>query len=169
MAQLPKTANTKGNSEGREDYTPIPAGKLLVQIVKSEYKQNKNKNGSYLQLNWEVLNGKYKGRILYDRLNLENPNPIAVEIANKTLNSICKACNKIGVKDSEELHAIPIEITVSVKPATATNPASNEIKAYKPASNVVVEEEAPPMGVTNAVEETTESSKPATKLPWETE
>ena len=88
MARLQFAANTPENSEGLDDYTPIPAGDVIAQIIKSQYKETKKKDGNYLQLIWKVVMGKYKGRTLFDNLNLDNPNPIAVEIANKTLNSI---------------------------------------------------------------------------------
>lgn len=166
MARLPLSANTKENNEGLDDYTPIPAGDVLAYITKSEYKKTKAKTGTYLQLIWKVQSEKYRGRTLFDNLNLDNPNPIAVEIANKTLNSICKACDKIGVQDSEELHGILCKLTLSVSPATATQPASNNIKAYNKAS----EADAIPVDTEGAVQPN-KSAKPlvSKKLPWETD
>ena len=38
-------------------------------------------NGSYLQLEIEILEGQYKGRRLWDRLTLNHPNAVAVQIA----------------------------------------------------------------------------------------
>ena len=163
MARLPLTANTTENSAGLDDYSPIPAGTVIASIQSSGYKPTKAKTGNYLQLKWVVLMGKYKGRNLFDNLNLDNPNPIAVEIANKSLNSICKACNKVGVKDSEELHGIPVKLTLSVQPASSTQPASNDIKGYAPVT------------AEDAVQDTTPASAPnkavnapvTKKLPWE--
>lgn len=160
MAQLPLSFNTEDNKEGLDDYTPIPAGTVIAQITKSGYKQTKKKDGNYLQLVWKVVHGKYSGRTLFDNLNLDNPNPIAVEIANKCLNSICQACEKVGVQDSEELHGIPIELTISVTPASSTQPASNNIKSYKKYSGNVefVANEKTPVAKT---------STKTKKLPWE--
>ena len=161
MARLIQAANTGENKEQLDDFTPIPAGKYVAQIKKSEFKATKAKTGHYLKLEFSIIDGEYKGRKLWENLNLDNPNPVAVEIANKTLNTICQACNKSGVQDSEELHGIPILITVKVNPASALHPASNSIKFYEsidaaqqPKENVDTE--------TNAAEKT----KP-TKLPWE--
>jgi hypothetical protein len=160
VARLPLTANTEDNKEGLDDYTPIPAGPVIAQITTSGYKQTKAKTGNYLQLIWKVISGKYAGRTLFDNLNLDNPNPIAVEIANKSLNSICQACEKVGVQDSEELHGIPVELTLSVTPATSTQPASNNIKAYKKVD-----------GASALIADNTENrpgeTKPTKKLPWE--
>jgi len=162
MARLPLSANSQDNNEGLSDYTPIPAGDVLAYITKSEYKRTKAKTGNYLQLVWKVQSEKYRGRTLFDNLNLDNPNPIAVEIANKTLNSICKACDKIGVQDSEELHGILCKLTLAVSPATATQPASNDIKAYNKAS----EKDSIPVD-TEKSEQPSTKSVVSKKLPWE--
>ena len=37
--------------------------------------------GSYLNLTFEILDGNYKGRKVWSRLNLDNPNQQAVQIA----------------------------------------------------------------------------------------
>ena len=130
MAQLPWAANTEENAATLDDYSPIPSGRYPAMIVKSEYKKTKAGDGSYLQLNIKIHEGKHKGKMVFDRLNLNNPNPVAVEIANKALNTICQACGKVGVQDSEELHGIPMTVTVRFKPETAANPASNDITYY---------------------------------------
>ncbi len=132
MVQLPKAANTPENSEGLDDFTPVPANKYIAQITKSLYKATKKKDGHYLKLIFKILIGEYIGKTIIENLNLDNPNPIAVEIANKALNSICQATDQIGVEDSDLLHGIPIEINVKVNPASATNPASNSIIGYAP-------------------------------------
>lgn len=171
MAKLPLQFNTTQNSQGLDDYTPMPAGDYLCAISKSEYKVTKAKTGHYLQLIYKVLAGKFKGRTIFVNLNLDNPNAIAVEIANKALNSICQACQKVGVEDSAELHAIPHVLTLKVKAATSSNPASNEVTAYKPNTGEHVEMPVP----TDATGEAPSSgAAPQTggetvkkKLPWE--
>ena len=130
MAQLPQAYNVEGNNESLEDFSAIPAGDYTAMIKSSIYKQTKAKTGHYLELMWVVVGGPLRGKVLFDRLNLDNPNPVAVQIASKTLNSICKAAGVIGAQDSEELHGKPCTLTVSVKAATAAQPESNEIKAY---------------------------------------
>ena len=160
MATLPLKYNTPENKEGLDDYTPIAAGSYIAAVTKSTYKETKAKTGHYLQLIFKIIDGKNKGRMIFENLNLDNPNPIAVEIANKTLNSICQACNLVGVEDSTELHDIPVEITVKVTPATAMQPASNSITAFKAYSGEISQESPStpdPVGTPNA----------AKKLPWE--
>lgn len=167
MAKLPIKANTAENNEGLGDFTAIPAGKYPVVMYKSDYKETKAKTGHYLQCQLKVISGKHKGKVLFENLNLDNPNPVAVDIANKALNSICKACGKVGVQDSEELHNIPFYVTLSVVPATATQPSSNKVQAYtkiEEGTEFPAEEDAPSQ--TSAPED--ESAPPKSKkLPWE--
>ena len=72
-------------------YEPLPAGNYSAVIVESEEKPTKAMTGSYLQLGLEIVEGQYAGRKLIDRLNLNNPNQIAVDIAQRTLSAICHA------------------------------------------------------------------------------
>ena len=67
--------------EPTTDFDPIPAGKYLAVITESESKPNKAGTGSYLQLTFQVIEGEYKNRFLWARLNLDNPNQTAVKIA----------------------------------------------------------------------------------------
>lgn len=131
MPLLPQRANTADNKEGLDDRSPIPAGDYLMHIVKGEMKETKAKTGHRLVLQFKVLEGDKKGRVVFVGLNLDNPNPIAVEIANKELNSICQACGKEGVEDSDELLQIPMMCTVTIKEGDANWAPSNEIKSYK--------------------------------------
>lgn len=139
MPLLPTKANTEGNNETLGDRTPIPAGDYLAHIVKTEFKPTKAKTGHRLVCQFKILEGEKKGRVVFVGLNLDNPNPIAVEIATKELNSICSACGLEDVEDSDELLNIPMTISVTVKKGDAQWPASNEVSGYKAAEagNVV--------------------------------
>ena len=82
----------------------LPAGKYRAQIVESEMRVTKNGMGQFLWLMLDILEGEHKGRKIFDQLNLVNPNPTTVEIAQRTLSAICHATGKMHVSDSEELH-----------------------------------------------------------------
>jgi len=131
MAELPRQFNVEGNEDSLTDYSPIPSGDYIAVIKSSQYRQNKKKTGHYLQFIFSIIEGKYKGRNLFENCNLDNPNQVAVEIANKTLNSICQACDKVGVEDSEELHDIPMTIRVKKVESTPSQPESNDIIGFK--------------------------------------
>ena len=129
MSNLP-SAFDANSVEPNDSFDPIPAGKYDVQIIASEMKPTKNGNGQYLQLELEVALGPFAGRRIWDRLNLVNPNQTAVDIANRTLSQICRACGVMNVTDSEELHFKTIGAKVKVRAATQEYDASNDISGY---------------------------------------
>lgn len=119
-----------GSVEPRDDFAVLPDGEYLAHITESEMRDTKAGTGKYLQLTWEVLTGGYTGRLIWDRLNLQNPNQTAVDIAERALSSICRACGVMMVADSEELHLKPVLLKVKTRPARDGYDASSEIKAY---------------------------------------
>jgi hypothetical protein len=112
------------------DFEPIPAGKYVAAITESELKETKSGSGQYLQLTFTVLEGEYKNRVLWARLNLDNPNATAVKIARAELSAICHAIGVLAPKDSVELHNLPLLITVKLKKRQDTGELTNEIKGY---------------------------------------
>ena len=112
------------------DFEPIPAGRYIAAITASEMKPTKNGNGSYLQLEFVVLEGEYKNRKIWARLNLNNPNAVAVKIARGELSAICHAVGVLQPKDSVEIHNLPLVITVKLKKREDTGSLTNEVKGY---------------------------------------
>lgn len=115
------------------DYDLLPAGDYLAVITDSEEKTTKAGTGSYIELSLEIIDGPKKGRKLWDRLNLNNPNPKAVTIAQQTLARICLALDMDGVGDSSELHNKPLMIRVGIEDSPGYG-TSNKVKSYGPAN-----------------------------------
>ena len=83
------------NTVEPSNFDVFPAGKYLAQIVASEMRPTKDGRGQYLFLELDILEGPFAGRKLFDRLNLVNDNPDTVDIATRTLSSICRAITSI--------------------------------------------------------------------------
>lgn len=109
----------------------LPPGKYPAQIVASDMRLTRDGMGQYLNLEIDVLDGPYKGRKLFDRLNLVNNNTQTVEMAQRTLSAICHATARLQVQDSEELHLIPFMAVVQVQPPKNGYGESNKIR-YQP-------------------------------------
>ena len=116
------------NSVEPSNFDVYPAGKYLSQIVSSEMRPTKDGRGQYLFLELDILEGPFAGRKLFDRLNLVNDNPDTVDIATRTLSSICRATGQMQVKDSEQLHLIPLIADVRVRPPKGQYGESNSIR-----------------------------------------
>ena len=116
--------------EPTTDFDPIPAGKYLAVITSSEMKPTKSGNGSFLELCFQILDGPYKNRMLWSRLNLSNPNELAVKIAQGELSAICRALGVLTPRDSAELHNLPLQISVKCKRRENDGEIYNEIRGY---------------------------------------
>lgn len=166
MASLSFNAEEIDISDQPTKYDPIPEGMYKAVIIDSEMKPTKAGTGAYLELKFEVIDSQYEGKWIRARLNLQNKNAKAVEIAQRDLSSICRAIGKKVIADSEELHHKPLQIKVVIQPERGEYAASNEIKAYSPAN-------APAAVATLAAPaaETTPAPSPAPaaagKKPWE--
>ena len=124
------------------DYTPVPPGEYRVIIKDSERKESRKPGNFYYQLDLEIIDGEHKGRTLIERLNLENSNSEAVDIARRTLNAICVAVGKMSIADTVELHNVPMIAVVKVDPpkpymkdgVEQPGSPSNSIRTYKSVS-----------------------------------
>lgn len=113
----------------------LPAGEYLVAITDSALEYTKAGDGQYLRLVFTVLDGVNKGAKIFDRLNLVNRNPTAVDIAQRALSAICHAIELRGVlQQSEQLHNQPLKVKVSYEPPKNGYSEQNRVKAYKPAN-----------------------------------
>ena len=113
-------------------FEPLPMGEYTVVISASEMKDTKNKEGKYLQLVYDVVDdNEYRGRKLFDRLNLENKNATAKEIAQRSLSAICRSVGVMHPKDSEELHDKPFVVKVGIRPGDENYQPTNVVKEYK--------------------------------------
>lgn len=117
--------------EPNDSFDPIPNGDYLCIITTSEMKPTKAGDGAYLELELEVIDGPYRGRKLWDRLNLNNANETTVRIAKGTLSAICRAVGVLQPTDSCELHDLPLVAKVACRKRDDTDELTNVIKSYK--------------------------------------
>ena len=170
MAKLPAIFSTEGKQE-LGSFEAFPRGEYVAQIINSEMKKTNAGDGEYLELQFQVLEGEYRGRSVWSRLNLVNKNEVAVDIAYQHLTSICKAIDIVVLgEDSAPLHGKPMVIKVTVKPADAQYEASNEVKGYSKYTGAKPEPVAVQSGSsTPSVEGASAAAVAATsgKKPWE--
>ena len=109
MVALPQPINIADIPD--DEFECITPGVYDAMITESEMKATKAGDGAYLELKVQIDGG----RILFERLNLQNKNEKAVEIAYKTLKKICEAIGKTSIKDSAELHNKRFKVAVEVE------------------------------------------------------
>ena len=117
--------------EPQQSFEALPAGRYEVVIIESELKTTKAGNGEYLQLTFEVVGASHPGRKLWARLNVNNPNKTAEEIAYRELAAICMATKvQYPPADSDLLHDIPLLVDVVQERNPVNDSMTNRIKGY---------------------------------------
>jgi len=114
----------------------IPAGWYLFLIKNTYQKPTKAGTGSYIAYELECQHPDYKGRILTERLNVDNPNQQAVEIAYGTLSAMCHATGRLQIASNTDLLGSMLEAKVIIKsgdvaPDGTPYEPRNEIKGYR--------------------------------------
>jgi len=123
-------------------FEPIPAGKYQAVITESEMVETKAGTGQFLKLTFQVIEGEYENRLVWARLNIENANEQARDIARGQLSAICRAVGVMKPRSSDELHDIPLVIDVKCSKRKDTGDLTNEIKGFLPAGSAKSEPKA---------------------------
>lgn len=112
--------------EPQSDYDVIPPGKYPVLIEKAEVKRTKAGTGHYIGLGLQVLDGPHKGRKVFDNINIDNPNPKAVEIGMRSLSALARAIGVMAIADTNQLLNQCCVASVKVKDG------DNNVRTYEP-------------------------------------
>ncbi len=115
---------------------PLPAGVYLAHITESDVQPLKSGNGEGLKLTFEILDGQFKGRKVWENLNIRHANEDTQRIAQSQLSALCHAVNVIKLMDTAALHFKPVRINVTVREAVGQYKANNNIKGYEAASGI---------------------------------
>jgi hypothetical protein len=113
------------------EYTPdskygaMPDGTYNAMVVKAEERVSKTTNTPYLSLELEILEGKYKGRKVFENLFI-NGSETAQNIAKNKLNGIANALGLVVINSEKDFTFKPMSVVL------ATKEDKNEIKKYLP-------------------------------------
>lgn len=122
---------------GSEDYKSgefslLPAGEYKTQVVKSTLETNKKQTGEVLTLEHDILEGEYKGRKIWDRLNISHENAVTEEIGRKQLRKLIEAAGlPLDLSDSEKLHYKPVITVLKVEKRKDNGEDTNKVSYYK--------------------------------------
>jgi Protein of unknown function (DUF669) len=113
--ELPETFDPSAH-EGTRDLECIPPGWYQAQMIENEVRDALNGNGTYLLEVFEILDGEYRGRKIYQNVTLQNQNQQAVEIGQRLLTDIY---NAVGIttptKDIRVMLFKPVMARVGIK------------------------------------------------------
>lgn len=126
------------NVAPQQSFTPIPAGSYIAQVVESEIKQTKGGTGQMMNLTFEVLDGQYRNRKVFGRINVVNQSAEAERIGQSQLSALCHATGVMQLQDTVQLHGKPVKIKVKVRvDESGKYDDSNEVTGYEAISGAV--------------------------------
>ena len=106
----------------------IPSGTYEAVVTDSEMKATKNGLGMGINLTFEIISeGPAKGRKVFVWINYEHPKAEAQRIGREELASLCKAVGVDNLTDTNQLHNMPLLITVGLDKNDSTR---NVVKKY---------------------------------------
>lgn len=121
-------------------FEPLPKGDYEMMIVKSDVKPTQAGTGHYIELEMHVLGGEHSGRRIWERLNVDNPNKTAQDIASAALASLCYAVGVQDMTETEQLHDIPFVAHIEID---KKDPTRNRVMGYASTSSPAPKAAAP--------------------------
>ena len=130
-----------GGYQPRTEMDAVPAGKYFCRVEDTERKDTKNGDAQYLQITHTIPEGEYKGRKIFDRLNLwAAPNGQWVRrtdqagtIAGEAMADLLLAVGIGTIRNHEELRGKSLIVKVKVRKSDEHGD-SNEVQKYYPAT-----------------------------------
>ncbi len=116
-----------------EQGTPVPDGSYNVSIDKAEVTDTRT-GGKMIEVQFSILDAGQKNRKIFNRYNIENANPQAVQIGLGQLRGMMKAFghpNPNRLESTEELLGLKGVVKVKVEEDPGYGPQAR-VKAYAP-------------------------------------
>lgn len=122
------------------EFEPIPDGEYVAVLKDSDGPiETQNGRGKYIKLEFQIVDGKYSGRRIFENLNLwrygnTEKDRITERIARANLKSLYTAVGVTTAKDTAELHDKPFTLQVKIKDEGEYG-IRNRVAGYKPLNN----------------------------------
>lgn len=157
--------NFNANEHENVLFSPIPKGEYPIIAIKSEIKENSNKTGSYIKVEFQVVNGPFQNRKLFKNFNwtttrADENGRKAVQIGKGQFSAFCRAAGILTPTDTAQLHNIPVIGVVKITPAKGDYDEGNDITDFKSASGATTPA-SQPAAVPNAT-----VAGPVAGRPW---
>lgn len=113
-------------------FDALEPGWYNAHIIDSDVKPNSQGTGTYLSLQFEILDGPAKGRKVFQNYTMSHPNDQAVQIGRGQLSKLMKDLQYPVIQQhTGELHNKPVLIKLKKKPAEGEYEERNEIVSTK--------------------------------------
>jgi len=120
-------------STERPNLEPLPLGDYLVQITEAK-RVNKDNGDVLVKLTFQVMDGQFEGRFIWENLNLRHSNPQAQEIAQRSYTELWRDAMQLTSPPQvlQDLEWKPVIAKIGVEKRKDTGEMQNRIKQFKP-------------------------------------
>lgn len=95
---------------------PVPADNYTVTLTDGEVVPTADGSGERLKFELTIMDGPFKGRKVWDGLNIKNQSAKAQEIAHQQLSAICYATGVINLQDVQQFYGRPFTAKIGLDP-----------------------------------------------------
>lgn len=132
MAQLGQAFDPSTVPDDDRTFEVIPAGWQPMHVIEHDVQPTKDGKGQMIVLTWEIIDGPYAKRRIWQRINYINASAQAQEIGQRELGYITKALGTGPITTTEVLAFKPVIGRVGIDPAKDGYEAKNKVTAFKP-------------------------------------
>jgi hypothetical protein len=123
-------------------FAPIPVGDYKAILGDIKLTTTKNGQGQYFACIFEIVEGEFAGRIIFNNINVINANATAQDIGRRTFAQICRAVGVIKPQSELDLCNKVMLITVGIEiDKTGQYEPKNNIKKFAESSAELVKSE----------------------------
>ncbi len=105
---------------GGGNFEPIPAGTQLIAAIKDAKIENTERDGDFIKLQWGVLDGEYKNRVVFQKIHVFSDDAKKAEKAKRMLAAIDANCGGALMKARVEPTGDSIRAALLAKPMYIT-------------------------------------------------
>jgi Protein of unknown function (DUF669) len=134
------------NEEGTK-FDLIPVSTRIAEIIAATVAPTASGRGQAIKLKWSLTqddaNDEYKGRLVFQQLNIQHDSEKAQKIGREQFKDICFACGLMGLlEDLNDLLFKPCAVRVAIeKDKTGSYPDKNKIGSVKPIAAMATPEQ----------------------------
>ena len=111
-------------------YDPLPAAWYVVAAKEIKDTFTKTGDGKFLKVDFVVLEGEHKDKVVIERFNYKNPNEIAARIGRKALATWAKAVG-LATVETDDLLRKPVLVKLGVTKGNDDYGPQNVIRNFK--------------------------------------
>jgi hypothetical protein len=129
---LPEAFNPE-EQEGTS-FDLLPVGEYVAQIIDASVSQRKTGDGYGINLMWQITEGEYENRYVWQRITFQHSSNQAQTIGRKQLKDLCDATGfNEPVSDADVFKFIPCRIRVGIeKDKNGIYPDKNKVARVLP-------------------------------------